>query len=74
MRRVSKQVCRGVALLAITAVLVAPTALADEGWPYEPPKGRISPPVGAPVQSSSDSSLFAEFFSWRLGRISPPVG
>jgi hypothetical protein len=67
------QVRRGAAVLAILVLVTTPVAYAEEGWPYEPPQGRISPPIGGSAQDSADS-LLKQFLTWLQGRISPPIG
>jgi len=56
---------RVVALVALLTVLIAtPAAYGDEGNPYEPPAGRIGPPIGLTNSEQVSSS----------GRIGPPIG
>jgi hypothetical protein len=67
-------VYRGVALLMLLVVLVAPAVYADDPNPFEPPAARIRPPGG--VASGSEPGFFESLIDWVVlyARISPPIG
>jgi hypothetical protein len=65
---------RATATLLLLAILVVPTALADEPPAgTEPPSARIAPPIGA-TASCEGSTLAQRVWAWLRARIAPPIG
>jgi hypothetical protein len=76
MRSVSPRVRRGGALLLILVALAVPTIYAEEGgFPYDPPAGRVRPPIGV-TNTSEEPGFFELLVDWfvLMGRVRPPGG
>jgi len=66
MRRVFKG---GALVAAIIAILMAPAIYADDPpSPFDPPEGRISPPIGVATEGRISPPIGGQ------ARISPPIG
>lgn len=74
MRGVFRCIRRAGGLLTMFAVLIAPTAMADEMSFLTWLEARIGNPGGISVQQQAEPSLMAEFLAWLEARIGNPGG